>query len=173
MAYPNRLPYRGQCSSCAIEIRSQISDTGPYALLVVGGHLDHTCPGRHPGRNPVKELAVSLVKLYCTKDATIDKEAGDWTQRFRDGSLVFQWRRLMSEGGKEAVRVFAAWWRERSAPARIAQSGSPLRNGRRPSGAAARFPSASRQPARRPDRIKLKSIIQDRRAARPHLEFSR
>ncbi|MBR1255187.1 TIR domain-containing protein [Bradyrhizobium sp. AUGA SZCCT0240] len=47
-----------------------------------------------PGRNPVKELAVSLVKLYRTDDAAIDKEASDWTQRFREGSHLHDMLRL-------------------------------------------------------------------------------
>jgi hypothetical protein len=47
-----------------------------------------------PGRNPVKELAVSLVKLYRTDDAVIDKEASDWIQRFRDGSHLYDMLRL-------------------------------------------------------------------------------
>jgi WD40 repeat protein len=50
-----------------------------------------------PGRDPVKELAVSLVRLYGTDDAAIDKEASEWTARFRDGSLLRDMLRLTRE----------------------------------------------------------------------------
>jgi uncharacterized protein YjbI with pentapeptide repeats len=49
-----------------------------------------------PGPDPVKELAVALVKLYRSMDESgeIEKEATDWTARFREGSRLRDMLRL-------------------------------------------------------------------------------
>jgi uncharacterized protein YjbI with pentapeptide repeats len=49
-----------------------------------------------PGPDPLKELAVALVKLYRSKDESgeIEKEASDWTARFREGSRLRDMLRL-------------------------------------------------------------------------------
>lgn len=50
-----------------------------------------------PGPDPLKELAACLVRLYGETDAAIDKEAGDWAERFRAGSLMRDMLRLARE----------------------------------------------------------------------------
>jgi WD40 repeat protein len=47
-----------------------------------------------PGRDPIKEFAVSIVKLYGDDDASIDREASGWANRFRDGSRLRDMLRL-------------------------------------------------------------------------------
>ena len=49
-----------------------------------------------PGPDPLKELAVGLVKLYRSKDESeeIEREASDWTARFREGSRLRDMLRL-------------------------------------------------------------------------------
>jgi hypothetical protein len=49
-----------------------------------------------PGRDPVKELAVGLVKLYRTQDESeeIEREASGWAARFREGSRLRDMLRL-------------------------------------------------------------------------------
>lgn len=50
-----------------------------------------------PGSDPLKELAACLVRLYGETDAAIDKEASDWADRFRAGSLLRDMLRLARE----------------------------------------------------------------------------
>jgi hypothetical protein len=49
-----------------------------------------------PGPDPVKELAVGLVKLYRTQDESeeIEREASGWAARFREGSRLRDMLRL-------------------------------------------------------------------------------
>ena len=49
-----------------------------------------------PGLDPIKELAVGLVKLYRTQDESddVEREANGWTARFREGSRLRDMLRL-------------------------------------------------------------------------------
>ena len=75
-----------------------------------------------PGRDPLKELAVGLVKLYRTKDESeeIEREASGWTARFREGSRLRDMLRLTRTGSpsnRAAIRPsasFSMWTRGRS-----------------------------------------------------------
>ncbi|WP_316225601.1 toll/interleukin-1 receptor domain-containing protein [Bradyrhizobium sp. SZCCHNS3052] len=47
-----------------------------------------------PGREPVKELAASFVKLYGTSAPAIEKEAKEWVKQFQTGSQLRDMLRL-------------------------------------------------------------------------------
>jgi WD40 repeat protein len=85
-------------------LRSQLWPTGdgtwPTGLKDSRSFLQFTL---RPGPDPVKELAVCLVKLYRTDDLSeIEREASGWATRFREGSRLQDMLRLTREKIAEA-----------------------------------------------------------------------
>jgi WD40 repeat protein len=56
-----------------------------------------------PGRDPLKELATGLLRLYIDSDADVESEAKKWVKNFREGSTIGDLLRLANE--KIAARM--------------------------------------------------------------------
>ena len=74
-----------------VEWPSGLGDSRSYLQLTM-----------QPGREPVKDLAVCLARLYSSGNAAIDEEASGWARRFRHGALLRDMLRLARDKIAEA-----------------------------------------------------------------------
>ncbi|SHI08033.1 TIR domain-containing protein [Bradyrhizobium erythrophlei] len=79
--------------------------TWPLGLKESRSFLQFTI---HPGSDPLKELAVSLVRLYKSDDlAETDRDASAWVTRFREGARLQDMLRLVREKIADAQGGYA------------------------------------------------------------------